>query len=237
MQNLNKILEKIEAEAQGQKDAVWAEVQQKLNEMQEETDAKILQLEKDSVLRADREREAILTRAGAAAAMQNREILLQEKTALLEKVYRVAEEDIRSLPREKYTDFLGKLTANAVAERVETVRFLQKEYGETEFDGEEADGYTLLLSPADRESVGTEVLALARRLLAAKTENPPQLTLAVETAKITGGVVVRYGDTQTTCSIPVLLAGLRQELDPQVVRILFGEEKQKGTDGCRHQEL
>ena len=221
MNNLDKILEKIEADTRHRINEIHRETEERADALMKQADSTIAGLEREAALQAEKEETALLSRSTAAAAMKCREILLTEKAALVAEVYRQAEAEIMRLPEDEYTALLAGLAAQAVAERVNTVRFLQEEYGDEAFDGELENGYTLLLSAADRDKVGDAVLASALRQIEAVVSDAPTLTLSGEDACITGGVVVRYGDTETTCSIPVILAELRDTLDPMVVKILL----------------
>lgn len=221
MNNLDKILEKIEADGRLRIAEIQKDTDEKAARMHAETDAVIAGLEAEAVVAIQKEADAIGSRARASASMKVREILLGEKAALLEEVYRKAEEELLHLPEKDYVLLLAGLAASAVTERVNTVRFLQEEYHDEAFVGELEGEYALLFSPADRERVGEAVLASVRTQVAAVLKNPPVLVLGDGTVSISGGVVVRYGDTETSCSIPVILAGLRDELDPAVMKTLL----------------
>lgn len=221
MNNIEKILEKIEADARSRIEAVRAETDARAQSMTAETDRIIAEAEKETLLQAEKEEAAITSRTAAAVAMKSREVLLKEKADLLAEAYRLAEAEILALPEDTYTELLAGLAAGAIAERVNTVRFLQEEYKDEAFDGELEGGYALLLSAADRTKVGKTVLDSVIRQVSAVVKNPPEITLSAECAEIPGGIVVCYGDTETTCSIPVILAALRDELDPAVVKTLL----------------
>ncbi|MBR5446123.1 MAG: hypothetical protein IKV57_08365 [Clostridia bacterium] len=221
MNNLDKILDKIEAEAARRIEELRAASDARIEAMQKETQRVIAEAEQKAALQTEKEEAAIASRSASAAAMRYREIVLAEKARLLSEVYAKAEAQILALPADKYGELLAGLAACAVAERVNTVRFLQEEYKDEAFDGELEAGYTLMLSADDREKYGKTVLDAAVRQVAAVVKDPPALRLSGENAKIRGGVVVCYGDTETTCSIPVLLAGLRDELDPVIMKTLL----------------
>ncbi|MBE6615956.1 MAG: hypothetical protein E7631_11720 [Ruminococcaceae bacterium] len=221
MNNLDKILGKIDENTRCRIDELQKETEARVDAMKKETDRIIAEADKKALLQTEKEEAAIASRTAAAVAMKSREVILAEKARLLAEVYRRAEAEILALPAETYTELLAGLAANAVAERVNTVLFLRDEYKDEAFDGELEGGYTLLLSADDRKKYGDAVLASAVRQVAAVIKEPPVLRLAEEDAGIAGGVVVRYGDTETTCSISVILAGLRDELDPVIMKTLL----------------
>ncbi|MBQ8401520.1 MAG: V-type ATP synthase subunit E [Clostridia bacterium] len=223
MHNLAKILEKIEADCLCRMDAVRRDAEEKAARMQRETEERIAVLETEAAGQAEKAVQEMHDRARASAVLQTRELLLAEKTALLTEVYCRAEEALLHLAEDVYIKLFSKLAADAVLERVNTVRFLQEEYRDEAFADEQTTVYTLLFSEDDRERVGEAVLASVRKRMASELRDPPALVLAEETAAISGGVVVRFGDTEAACSIPVILAGLRDRLDPVVLKMLFGE--------------
>ena len=221
MHNLDKILNNIEADTKRRVKMLQEETDRRADEMIRENKQAIAEMEAEAGRQADKEKAAILSRSAAAIAMKGREILLAEKAALLEEVYHRAEEAIMALPTDEYVAFLAGLAAGAVTERVNTVRYLQETYQDEAFAGEVEAGYQLLLSAGDRERIGEAVLTAAREQIQSVLTDPPELQLSAEEAQISGGVVVRYGDTETTCSVPVILAGLRDTLDPAVMKLLF----------------
>ena len=221
MNNLEKILDRIEADARRRMEELRAGSDARIEAMEKETDRVIAEAQQKAVQQTEKEEAAIASRSTSAAAMKSREVVLTEKARLLAEVYARAEAQILALPEEAYGELLAGLAAYAVAERVNTVRFLRDEYKDEAFDGELEGGYTLMLSAEDRKKYGETVLASAVRQVAAVVKDPPVLRLSEENAKIRGGVVVCYGDTETTCSIPVLLAGLRDELDPVIMKTLL----------------
>ncbi|MBR4961638.1 MAG: V-type ATP synthase subunit E [Clostridia bacterium] len=221
MNNLDKILDKIEAEARRQIGELRAGTDARIEALEKETERLIAEAEQKAALQTEKEEAAIASRSTSAAAMRSREVVLTEKARLLAEVYARAEAQILALPEKEYGELLAGLAAHAVAERVNTVRFLRDEYKDEAFDGELEAGFTLMLSADDRKKYGDTVLSSACMQVAAVVKDPPVLRLSEEDAKIRGGVVVCYGDTETTCSIPVLLAGLRDELDPVIMKTLL----------------
>ena len=91
----------------------------------------------------------------------------------------------------------------------------------TAWDGStEGDVDTLILSAADRESLGEKIVAAANAL-AAKRGLPGELKLSDKTRDMAGGVVLRQGDIEVNCTLDSLLELSRGSLDAEVARILF----------------
>lgn len=223
MNNLAKILEKIEAEGTRQVEAIQMERDEKLAMLEAEKQSTIAAREAENARAIEKDTAAIRARASANTAMRCREIVLTEKAAQVASVYAQAEKALLSLPTEEYAAFLAGLAASAIVERVQTVQFMQTEYRDETF-AEADESYTLHFSGKDKAAYGVAVLQDVQKQVAAQLSTQPQITLGKETMPISGGVVVRYGDTETNCALSVLLSGLREKLDPVVQKTLFACE-------------
>ncbi len=220
MNNLAKILEKIEAEGNRRIEDIQSACDEKLAALDRETATTIAAMEDAHKVETEKDASAIRTREKANAAMQCREIVLTEKASRIAEVYQKAEKVILSLPADEYAAFLANLASSAITERVETVRFLQTEYRDEAF-AEASEVYTLHFSEKDKETYGAGVLTAVQKQVAAVLPAAPEIRLGDETVPISGGVVVRYGDTETNCALSVLLNGLRDKMDPVVQKTLF----------------
>jgi len=222
MNNLDKIIEKINGDADIKIAEIHAECDREIARLQETAAEAIAGMQAETNEQAQKETAAILSRARAAASMKSREILLGKKAELIDRVYKQAEDAVYALPAAEYITFLATLTADAAADRLETVQSLREQYGDDEPAAEENAGFTVLLSAADYEKYGPAVLTAAQTLLDCRIQNAPMLTLSPEAAPISGGVVLRYGDIETCCSVAALLAGIREETDTKLAALLFG---------------
>ena len=140
-----------------------------------------------------------LERDQGAARMAARRQLLETKQALVDKAFRQAEQQLRSLPQAEYEALCAHLACGASTSGCEE----------------------LIFSAEDRERVGAAVTAKANELLQ-KAGKPAQLTLSAETRPIRGGVVLKNGLIETNCSLGTLVDGLRPELSGKVAARLFG---------------
>ena len=221
MNNFDKILAKIREDAEKKIAEIEIDRDNQLAMMQERVDTAVSDIEASAKAQAQKDGEAIFARANAAASMKKREILLRKKADLLDQVYRLAEETLCHLPDDEYISLLAKLTADAVSERLETICTLTTLYGEEESAAEPVSEFQILLSPADHAKHGNQVLEAAQTVLQSRMPLVPKLVLSENTAKITGGVIVRYGDIETCCSIPAMLAGIREKADTKIASLLF----------------
>lgn len=221
MNNLDKIIEKITEETKIRTDAIREKA---------ESDAAAIIARAEEKARSDREAlmavtekecENIVSRAESAAAMRQREILLDAKVKKIEEIYTKAENSLYELSEADYTRFLSQLIAGAVSDRLRTVADLTALYGETE--SAETPVFEAVLSSGDKEKYGAAAVEGALALLGASGINTGDvaLSLADDTASIRGGVILRYGDIETNCSVKALIASAKAKVDADVVKILF----------------
>ena len=222
MNNIEKIIAKINADTDVQIAQITSDTEKELAALRSGLDKAVADLTAETEVQAKKEADAILSRAKASASMKSREILLQKKADLMDQVYCQAENAVYNLPDDEYTALLTKLTVDAVRERLDTVRSLRAQYGEEELAAEDTGCFSVVLSAQDKEKYGAAVVNAAQNILNRSGQDTPVLSLAAETAQITGGVIVRYGDIETCCSIAALIAAVREKTDTKIAALLFG---------------
>ena len=218
---LEKITDKILAEAQEKADRILAEAKEASDKITAEYRARAE--EKREKLSSDAEREAMdhVARAKASAANYKRNLLLQTKSDLIDGVFEGALAGTRSLTPENYTELLVGLLTAAMLEQLDTEAESLALYGD---DGEPApEAYEVLMSPRDREQYGAAVIEGTRKKLLGRApeEKLSRLILAEKTVSIDGGLILRYGPVESNCSLSLLFAALREELEAEVSRALF----------------
>ncbi|MFR7832630.1 MAG: V-type ATP synthase subunit E [Blautia wexlerae] len=172
-------------------------------------------------LSAEVEAEAArqLERDQGAARMAARRQLLETKQALVDKAFRQAEQQLRSLPQAEYE----ALCAHPMR------------------CGASTSGCEELIFRGGPERVGAAVTAKANELLQ-KAGKPAQLTLSAETRLIRGGVVLKNGLIETNCSLGTLAdrpaaGAFRQGRGPAVWlrsrEADVTEQTKKKTRACR----
>lgn len=176
---------------------------------------------RDEILKeADAEAEAVYQRQFAALklkveeekkqkvtleALEARKAVLREKRALLDSVFSAARDELLTLPEDRYPDLMVKMVVAA----------------STDGTGE------VLLSGADREKIGGELVARANRAL----ENAGKaagLSLSEDTRDIKGGFVLRSGNVEIDGSFAAEIESRRAELEEKLVEMLFGDAGASG---------
>jgi V/A-type H+-transporting ATPase subunit E len=134
-----------------------------------------------------------LERLQGSADMERRQLLLGAKQACIDEAFSKAAEALRALPRDEYVSLLARVAAD---------------------NGEGTE--ELILSAADREAVGADVVSAANA-----TKAGAAFTLSDETRELGGGLVLKKGQVEINCAFDTRLRQLRQEMASDVARILF----------------
>ena len=142
--------------------------------------------------------EDILSGSRRIAEMEAKKSVLSVKQEMISAAFDAAREEIVNMPRDKYTQFLARMAAEAAAGGREEI----------------------VLNARDKAEVGKAVCKAANELLSAKG-TPGKLTVSEDTADISGGVIVRFGGIETNCSIDALIRQRRSGLSTEVAAALF----------------
>ncbi len=192
-----QVVDKILSEARAEAEAIRSEAQGQADEdrsrLQEELDA----FEAETKRLADQTAEDRRARMLAAARMENRKAELTAKVELLNGVFEKAAERLVSLGDDEYRDFVADLMARAV---------------ET--------GDEKIIIGHDETRIDDRVIKAVNRQLGPGFKG--NLQLASERADIRGGFILRRGKIQTNVSIDVLVGQTREDMEPEIVAMLFG---------------
>ena len=142
--------------------------------------------------------EDILSGSRRIAEMEAKKSVLSVKQEMISAAFDAAREEIVNMPRDKYTQFLARMAAEAATSGMEEI----------------------VLNARDKAEVGKAVCKAANELLSAKG-TPGKLTVSEDTADISGGVIVRFGGIETNCSIDALIRQRRSGLSTEVAAVLF----------------
>lgn len=142
--------------------------------------------------------EDILSGSRRIAEMEAKKSVLSVKQEMISAAFDAAREEIVNMPRDKYTQLLARMAAEAAASGMEEI----------------------VLNARDKAEVGKAVCKAANELLSAKG-TPGKLTVSEDTADISGGVIVRFGGIETNCSIDALIRQRRSGLSTEVAAALF----------------
>lgn len=193
MNGLEKINQRIRQDGSDEIAAIQAEAEGRVRSIRADFRAQIVQMEAEAAERRARTVAERLERLGGSAEMERRQLLLAAKQGCIDEAFARAAQALRDLPRQDYVALLARLAA---------------ENG----SGDEE----LVLSAADRDTVGPAVVAAANAL-----KPGAAFTLSSESRDLSGGLVLKRGPVEVNCTFDTRLRQLRQEMATDVAQILF----------------
>lgn len=197
---LDKLVERILHDAREQADAIRDESLKTKGEILAEAESKDEELYRRLTTTAQREADEEKRQKVAMAGLDARKEVLEEKQALIKGVFDGATRALSGLPVDEYVGFMVGPLSEAVGDD----------------DGE------LILSPRDHDAAGPELVRRANKELE-KAGRRGRVSLAEETRHVTGGFILRMGGIEVNNSLEALMSQRRDEFEPRVVEILFGE--------------
>lgn len=200
MNGINKITDRIAAEAREEIAAIEAETAEKCREIEREYDEKARE-EHDKLVAAGRKDcDLQVQRLASASAMESKKSVLTLKQNAVSKVLELSITRLCSLPEQQYIDFLARLA------------------GEAAFTGDEE----LIFNARDKADVSHAVVKAANDIIK-KRGLHPGLTVSEQTSDFRGGVMVKQGDIEVNCSVEKLVELSRDQLAAQIAEVLFGD--------------
>lgn len=230
MNGLDKITQRIDADAQAEAERILADAQAGADAIAAEWAEKARRESEDILTRGRQNAAERQERLASVAQMEGRKQLLAAKQEMLGKAFDRALEQLLQLPEEQYVELLAAMAAKASVTGRESVAF----------------------SKRDRARVGKQVVTRANEILARQvapklpgelTESAAgaildkvvttgsallagtgMLTLAEETRPIQGGFILSSGGVEMNCAFETLVRLARPELERQVADVLFVRE-------------
>lgn len=195
MNGIEKITQKIEADAQAEIDRVLGEAREEAARIaaryQEQASAEAADLAaRNGKAAAEREERLV-----SVAQMESRKVILGVKQEMVEQAYVQALKKLCAMPDEQYTAVLAGLLVQASSNGREEV----------------------VLSPADRERVGKAAVDKANAASGKK------LVLSAETRPIEGGFILKDRNVEVNCTFETLVRLQKAETAGAVVKKLFPE--------------
>ena len=195
MNGIEKITQRIEADAQTEIDRILSEAREEADQItgrykaQAEAEAASLAARNEKSA-AEREERLV-----SVAQMEARKVQLAAKQEMVEKAYDLALEKLCAMPDARYTEVLAGLLVQASSNGREEAIF----------------------SPEDRERVGKAAVDKAN------AASGKQLKLSKETRPLKGGFVLRDENIEVNCTFDTLVRLEKAETTGAVVKKLFPE--------------
>lgn len=227
MNGIEKITQRIDADAQAEIDQILAAARAEAADIQQRYQAQAEAEAADLSARSKRVAAEREERLVSVAQMEARKISLAAKQEMLQKAFALALEKLCAMPEEEYISVCAELLIQAAPRGQGKVIF----------------------SPAERERVGAAVVAKANALLAKETapellkeltdskmgsllnkvvagvaalaQGTAMLTLSPETRPIKGGFVLSDGSVEVNCTFDTLVRLQKAETAGAVAKRLF----------------
>lgn len=226
MNGLDKITDRILAEAQQEADRILLDARAECERISANYAARAKQISDTHSQETARDAKEYILRAQATAANNRRNLLLQTRGELIDDVFVTTQAQVCAMETEKYGEIQVGLLCAALIDQIEAEKYALRFSADD--DTVEPESYEVIMNLRDRDRLGAAVVDAAKKKLAAKIapEKLERLTLSSKTAAIDGGLILRCGDVETNCSLALIFAELRERLEAEVGRALF-EEKNK----------
>jgi len=191
---IEKILDEARQQAQANLEKARKEAEKILQAAEEEAAKRErIAIEKAFITADEKKRRMI-----ASAELDAKKERLKAKQDIIEEAFKVATEKLNSLPEQQYFSILGDMMIDIIR-------------------GENCE---IVLSDRDKKRLDSAFLENIRGRLKKKgyTGN---INISDETRDIKGGFILKMGDIEINNSFDAILRMKRDELEPEVVKILF----------------
>lgn len=143
--------------------------------------------------KANKDAESLKSRKVSAAELQGRKMMLSAKQDAIKKSFDVALNKLKSMPEDKYVEFL----TNEIAK----VPYSQG---------------TIILNKKDRENIGEKLVKAVNDKLKAE-----KFTLSNDTVNSSGGFILKSGSVEINSTFETLLDSIKDEITNEVANALF----------------
>lgn len=150
-------------------------------------------IKKAAAEKAEKDSESLKSRKVSAAELQKRKMMLTAKQDAIKKSFDVALQKLKSMPEDKYIDFLTKEISKVP-------------YNEG----------MIILNKQDRDKIGEKLVKAVNEKL-----NAEKFKLSNETVNSLGGFVLKSGAVEINSTFETLLDSMKDELTNEVANALF----------------
>ena len=197
MTGLEKIIQTIEADARVAADAIISQANTEADGITAAARAQVERKCAEIAMKSELDVKSVLGRAESGAALQEKKFILDAKQQTISDIIAKAKDKLLNLPDSGYFDVILQIIKNHA----------HKKAGKIVFSA--AD---LKRMPKDYNSAINNVLS---------SIPGASLTIADESAELTGGFILVYGDIEENCSFDALFSAAKDDLQDKVNALLF----------------
>lgn len=198
MTGIEKVVGRIEGDAQAEIDAILAKAQAEADAITARYADQAHQIYEEMMKKGRKAAAEREERLASSAQMEAKKLILAAKQEMLDTAFDQALKQLCSLSPKAYVELLAKLAVAASTTGTEHIIMAQK----------------------DRKRYGVKVATRANQLLteAGKTGH---LTLSEQSGTFQGGLLLSDGDVEVNCTFETLVRLTRSELASEVAKVLF----------------
>jgi len=190
--SLTQITEKIRSDAEREAEEIIAKANAKAQNILQRAEEENDSVRTAYTRRFEVESPEVLRRRETVASLDVKKMELQSQRDVINDVYSLALEKLRSLKRDEYLDFCTALLGNAVSTKEETIR------------------------------VGANEKYIDKAWLDTYNQKyDARLTFAEEPADISGGFILENGRIGVNCSWEMLIQIAQEKFEADVIKRLF----------------
>lgn len=197
MNDINAILQKIAEDAKVQAAGIIETAQKNCESIKADYGKQAVQQEKEILSAAAAQAEAIRLRAASQSGIEQRNLKLEARRAAIDAAFEKAMETLCGMSDEKKVALYSEMAVQSVS-------------------GDAA----VIMNSAERASIGEAVIKMASKKLV-NERKVYKLYIADDIGKFRGGIKLREGNIETNCTFEVLVSRAKEELEPEVARVLF----------------
>lgn len=214
MNDISVILNRIDEDAKAQSADIMTAAEENCRNIKASYDKEAEKQSRSILAAAAAGAEAIKLRAASQSGIEERNLRLTARRQAIDAAFEKAMERLCTMSDEKKVALYSQMALRSVTGVAE-----------------------LVLSPGDKAAIGDAVVAMiSKKLLSdgignvvdaiTKLKLPSKdlgrlVTLSDEVGAFRGGFVLREGNIETNCTFETMLSSAKEELEPEVARMLF----------------
>lgn len=199
MTGLEKITDRILAEAGAQADEIRGQAEEEAGAVLREAEESLLRLREEAKEREALVKKELEARARSSASLKKRQLILAAKQDMIREQLEKAHQSLLEMGAEEYFSFIEQMVRQSALPKEGEIRFSERDLKRL------PDGFDKRLNQAAAERGGS-------------------LKIGSEPAHVDGGFLLDYGGIEENCSFQALLTARRDECSDQIQKLLFETE-------------
>lgn len=200
MTGLEKITDRILAEARAQADEIREKAEEEAGAVLRETEERLSRLREEAKEREALVKKELETRARSSASLKKRQLILAAKQDMIREQIEKAHQTLLAMEPEEYFSLIEQMVRRFALPKEGEICFSQRDLKRLPDQFEKLPGTG---RPAERGG---------------------SLKIGREPASLDGGFLLDYDGIEENCSFQALLAAKRDECSDQIQKLLFEKE-------------